>query len=179
MKTVYCSTGEMIDTPAAVDRKSGLLYINPKLYFQLTDFQRKFVKFHEYGHYNLNTDSEIEADEYAFNQLAGTEFRSLKQCIECLEQLLDERKIGHKVRIDNMYRLAIKWDKEHTNKFSGTDKDTLGTANEGYAEVMVAAQAGNAKTLATAFNGLQNMLNTLIISAVLIVAMILIIKEER
>lgn len=103
----------MEDTPAAMDRETGQMYINPKRYFALTPFQREFVKFHEKGHYVLNTDSEMAADEYAFNHLAGTQFRSLKQCIECLEEILDENLIGHKVRVDHMYQLAMRWDKQH------------------------------------------------------------------
>lgn len=109
----------MEDTPAAMDRETGQMYINPKRYFDLTPFQREFVKLHEKGHYVLNTDSELAADEYAFNHLAGTRFRSLKQCIECLEEILDENLIGHKVRIDHMYQLAIRWDKQHP-QFTGT-----------------------------------------------------------
>lgn len=103
----------MWDTPAAVDRQAGVLYINPKLWFALTRFQRKFIKYHEYGHYYLNTDSEIAADAYAFDKLAGTEFRSLKQCIECLETILDESLPGHKVRIDALYQRALAWDAAH------------------------------------------------------------------
>ena len=166
----------MEDTPAAVDRQTGILYINPKLYFNLTPFQQKFVKLHEYGHYNLNTDSELEADEYAFKQLAGTEFRSLKQCIECLEQLLDEKKIGHKIRIDKMYDLAIQWDKDNpqVNKMSGAE--TQDTANA-YSELLMTYAAGSQKQLSTTLNSLNNMLNSLLITAVLIVAMIFILKD--
>ena len=103
----------MEDTPAAMDRETGQMYINPKRFFALTPFQREFVKLHEKGHYVLNTDSELAADEYAFKHLAGTQFRSLKQCIECLEEILDENLIGHKVRVDQMYKLALRWDKQH------------------------------------------------------------------
>ena len=103
----------MEDTPAAMDRETGQMYINPKRFFALTPFQREFVKLHEKGHYVLNTDSELAADEYAFKHLAGSQFRSLKQCIECLEEILDENLIGHKVRVDQMYKLALQWDKQH------------------------------------------------------------------
>ena len=176
MKIVYNSQGIMKDTPAAIDRKAGILYINPKRYFALTPFQQKFVKFHEYGHYNLNTDSEIAADEYAFNQLAGTEFRSLKQCIECLEELLDEDKIGHKIRIDHMYGLALKWDREHPelNKMAGSEE---AAKDDAYTNVILAQQTGTVKTLSTTFNGLQNLLNSILITGVLVVAMFFILKN--
>ena len=180
MKVIYCSRGDMEDTPAAVDRTTGILYINPKRYFKLTPFQRKFVKFHEYGHYNLNTDSELAADEYAFNKLAGSEFKSLQQCIECLEQILDENVIGHKVRIDRMYDLALKWDKDHPephlNKATqgSNTADVLSAADE----LMLGMGSVNMKSISTVMNSLQNMMNSLLISAVIIIAMIFILKED-
>lgn len=113
MKTIYKSNGEMADTPAAIDRERRILYINPKLYFKLTPFQQKFVKLHEYGHLQMNTSNEFIADAYAFDRLAGTEFRSLKQCIECLNTILDPNNPGHKVRIDALYERALEWDRQH------------------------------------------------------------------
>ncbi len=125
-KTIYKSDGDMYDTPAAVDRETGTMYINPKLYFSLTPFQRKFVKLHELGHLYLDTNSELDADNYAFDKLAGTEFRSLKQCIECLETILDPNKTGHAIRIENMYQRALDWDKNHPllDKASSKAEDT-------------------------------------------------------
>lgn len=179
MKVVYYSKGEMADTPAAVDRETGILYINPKRYFKLTPFQRKFVKFHEYGHYNLNTDSELAADEYAFNQLAGTEFQSLKQCIECLEQILDENVIGHKVRIDRMYDLAVQWDKDHPepklNK--ATQGSDYADTTSAYTEAILGMSTGNLKSISTVMNGVQNLINSLLISAIIIIAMLYILKD--
>lgn len=176
LKTVYHSKGEMADTPAAIDRENHILYINPKRYFQLTKFQQKFVKLHEYGHYNLNTDSEIEADTYAFNHLAGSEFRSLKQCIECLEELLDESKIGHKVRIDHMYKLAIQWDQKHSklNKATGSKE---AASDDAIANLLLISNTSMIKQTQSIFNSLQNALNSVLITGVLIVAMIFILKD--
>ena len=176
LKTRYCSTGDMADTPAAIDRENHILYINPKRYFKLTKFQQKFVKLHEYGHYNLQTDSELEADKYAFDHLAGTEFRSLKQCIECLEELLDENLIGHKIRIDYMYKLATQWDQKHSqlNKASGEEQMTQ---NEGVADMLLIANTSMIKQTQSIFNSLQNALNSILITGVLVVAMIFILKD--
>ena len=180
IKTVYLSTGEMADTPAAIDRDARILYINPKLWFKLTPFQREFVKQHEYGHLNLDTDSELLADEYAFNKLAGTQFQSLKQCVECLEEILDEQKIGHKVRIDQMYELALKWDKEHKtpqlNKGTGAEE---AASDDALTNVVLASNAGNIKLTQSIFNSLQSVLNSLLITSVLIVAMIFILKDTE
>jgi len=178
--TVYQSYGEMADTPAAIDRENGVLYINPKRWFKLTPFQRKFVKLHEYGHLNLNTDSELLADEYAFNHLAGTEFRSLKQCIECLEQILNEDILGHKVRIDNMYKLAVQWDKKHRdvklNKGAGAEQ---AAADDAKVNEQIVRDSTSLKQLQIVLNSVQGTLNSLLISAALILAVIFLFKDEK
>lgn len=124
----------MYDTPAAIDRKSGIMFINPKLWFKLTPFQRKFIKLHEYGHYYLQTDIEEEADAYAFDRLAGTEHRSMKQCIETLETILDPNRTGHRVRIEALYKRALEWDKKHPmnlKKASGySNADVIQAVNQ-------------------------------------------------
>ena len=178
LRTEYSSIGEMEDTPAAIDRENGVLYLNPKRWFKLTPFQRKFVKLHEYGHLNLNTDSELKADEYAFNKLAGTEFRSLKQCIECLEELLDESIIGHKVRIDRMYDLALKWDKEHaTSKLNKGTGAQQAASEDALSNALIISNTGMIKQTQSLFNSMQSILNSLLITGVLIVAMIFILKD--
>ena len=108
----------MFDTPAAIDRETATLFINPKLYFKLTRFQQRFVVLHEEGHLVLNTDIEEEADAYAFDRLVGTEYRSMKQMIETLETILDPNRLGHKLRIDALYKRAIEWDRKHPQKLN-------------------------------------------------------------
>ena len=153
MKTIYKSDGEMFDTPAAVDRDNGILYLNPKLWFKLTPFQRKFVKLHEYGHFYLNTAIEEEADAYAFDRLAGTEFQSLKQCIGCLQTILDEKRPGHRVRMEALYQRALDWDKTHPlkpniNKASGGSEPALSyDSPDSYAEIIKQTGEANAKVL--------------------------------
>lgn len=119
----------MYDTPAAIDRQAGIMYINPKLWFKLTRFQQKFIKLHELGHYYLNTDIEEEADAYAFDRLVGTEPRSMKQMIETLETILDPNRTGHNIRIQTLYKRALAWDKAHPiakrlNKSSGSSDNS-------------------------------------------------------
>ena len=121
----------MYDTPAAIDRKAGVMYINPKLWFKLTRFQQKFVKLHEMGHYVLNTDSEEEADGFAFNRLVGSEPRSMKQCIETLETILNPNRTGHNYRIKALYERALEWDRKHplkVNKASGQSESAQSLA---------------------------------------------------
>lgn len=114
MEVVY--TTNIGDCPAAIDRRNGILYINHIKYQELTPFQQKFVYHHEMGHYHLDTDSEIKADAYAFDQLAGTEFRSLKQCLECLTEILDKDNPTLKPRYDALLQRALEWDAANGNE---------------------------------------------------------------
>lgn len=107
------TTGEMVGTPCACDRQTATIYINPPLYSKLPPFERKFWILHEKGHIVLDTPDELKADKYAFDKLAGTEWRSLKQMIGALEHLLDSSNEFHQERIDHIYKLALQWDKTH------------------------------------------------------------------
>lgn len=154
-QTIYKSDGEMIDTPAAIDRDSATLFINPKLWFKLTSFQRKFVRLHEIGHLVLDTDIEELADAYAFDHLVNTEYRSMKQMIETLETILDPNRTGHSMRIRALYKKAIAWDKAHPiklNKGSGSSAPT----GADYAAVINAAGKQTTDALTVVVSKEQN-----------------------
>lgn len=176
LRVVYQSEGEMSTTPAAVDRESGILYINPKRWFKLTSFQQKYVKLHEKGHYYLDTEDELKADEYAFNHLAGTEFRSLKQCIECLETLLDSNKIGHKVRIEHMYELARRWDAAHPIKTTGNDVKQTYAIGAILAEIL--AQSGANTTASNSALNANSDNTKLLIAAVAMMVLVYFVMKN-
>lgn len=158
LQTIYKSDGEMIDTPAAIDRDTAILYINPKLWFKLTDFQRKFVRLHEKGHLVLDTDIEELADAYAFDHLVNTEYRSMKQMIETLETILDPNRTGHSIRIQALYKKALEWDKAHPihiNKGSGSSKATTNNGLD-YAQVINASGEQTKQALEIVVNKEQN-----------------------
>ena len=110
MKLIYTTEPFMQDTPAAVNRDTGIIYINPVLYATLTPFQQKFVLQHELGHYRLQTSSELKADAYAFAQLAGTEFRSLKQSLGCISEILGKDNPTRKRRYKALYKRVLAYD---------------------------------------------------------------------
>lgn len=60
-----------INTPAAVNRKTGVLYINPRLFGKLKDASQNFVIAHEYGHLINNSSNEKAADDYALWRQIG------------------------------------------------------------------------------------------------------------
>ncbi len=104
------------NTPAAISREDKTLYINPELFYSFTPFQQKFIILHELGHYTLNTRSELDADTYAFNNIAGTQYRSLKSCIAAIEETLEDGNQTKEQRYNNIVYQALKWDYEHGNK---------------------------------------------------------------
>lgn len=124
----------MVDTPMAADRQTATIYINPNLYSKLSPFEKKFWTYHEKGHIILNTSDEIQADNYAFDKMAGTQFRSLKQMIEAAENLLDSNCAYHQERIDNLYRRALEWDAMHPVVNKATTKQ-INAINTGYANL--------------------------------------------
>lgn len=168
----------MADTPAAIDRERRVLYINPKLYFKLTPFQQKFVKLHEYGHLNMNTSNEFVADAYAFDRLAGTEFRSLKQCIECLNTILDTNNPGHKVRIDALYERALEWDRQHPILDKGA-QSTNAEDLQAITQLVLASQEGvnNNTQIRSNENAQQTNTKYLALAGVAIIAILLLPKQ--
>lgn len=111
--------GSIGNTPAAVNRLTGVLYLHPVLFKRLSPFHQKFVKLHEEGHYKLNTGSEFEADAYAFDRLAGTEFRSLKQCLSAISDVLDPSNPAKRPRYNALLKRALQWDFQHGNARAG------------------------------------------------------------
>lgn len=108
---------ELQDCPAGCIIETGVVVINPDLFFQYSEFHRKFILLHEEGHIVLKTgiqlEDEIKADGYAFDRLAGTEYKSLKQCLNFLEILLVPGLPSTDSRIAALYDRALNWDNRH------------------------------------------------------------------
>lgn len=101
------------DCPIACVRAERLIVINPGLFYAMTVFEQKFWLLHEEGHINLDTSSEVMADGYAFDKLAGTEFRSLKQMVAATEKLLVGSNPEFKLRKEALFQRAYAWDQAH------------------------------------------------------------------
>ena len=114
IKIIYDSEHPQLqDCPIGCIRHTATIVINPVLFYQLNEFDRKFWLLHEEGHIVLNTDSETLADEYAFNKLAGSEHKSLKQMVKALDTLLDDSNPETEIRKETLYKNALNWDKTH------------------------------------------------------------------
>ena len=192
MKTIYTTIAPFIqDSPAAIDRTNGILYINPILFNRLTPFQKKFVKYHEMGHYKFQTSDELVADAYAFDQLAGTEFRSLKQALGCINDVLKNNNPTKQLRYDALYRRVLEWDYKNTGNLLA--KQELDFLQSGKVEKWVSASEKNTlamseftKTLLTSLTGdkvvdnnaSQTKTNTLLIGAVIMVVLFIFYKTQ-
>lgn len=192
MKTVYTTIAPFIqDSPAAIDRTNGILYINPILFNRLTPFQKKFVKYHEMGHYKFQTSDEVTADAYAFDQLAGTEFRSLKQALGCINDVLKGNNPTKKMRYDALYKRALEWDYKNAGNLLA--KQELDVINSGQVDKYVSktektilAMSEYTKNLYTSIagdkvvdnNASQTKTNTYLIGAVIMVVLFIFYKTQ-
>jgi len=104
---------DLQDCPIGCDRSSATIVINPRLFYPMSEFEQKFWIGHELGHIVLDTDSETEADTYAFTRMVNTEYRSLKQMIAALNNLLYPDHPETPERKQNLLNLAHKWDETH------------------------------------------------------------------
>ncbi|MHA7109244.1 hypothetical protein ACRTDU_03910 [Sunxiuqinia elliptica] len=104
----------MEGTPARVRRDTGEIFLNREIWFSLPEPYRRFILEHEKGHYYLQTTNELLADQYAFEQVAGTFKGSLLQMVKTLADVLPFHSETHQVRLLNLYRLALEWDQNHT-----------------------------------------------------------------
>lgn len=84
------------NSPAAVNRRTGVLMLNRDKWPGLPDNTKAFIRYHEEGHLVLDTTNELSADAYAFQKMMA-EGRSLKDCVHALTSLLTESE-GHRLR---------------------------------------------------------------------------------
>lgn len=111
MEYRYVTRKELGTCPAAVDMDTGVVDVNIDVWENFDEFQRRFIFAHEEGHFRLPTDSELEADIYAINKVAGTAPKSLSRSIETLYKvgIVDDN------RFENIYREALEIDYELGN----------------------------------------------------------------
>ena len=112
-------------TPARVNRETGEVFWNRKFDY-LPEHIKTFILWHEIGHYKMQTSDEIEADDYAFKQYAGSEPYSMKNSIEAMTQIFSFRKEIHWLRIYEHYKRVLKWDWENKgNKEAKKELDEM------------------------------------------------------
>ena len=143
------------------------------------------------GHYKFQTSDELVADAYAFDQLAGTEFRSLKQALGCINDVLKNNNPTKQLRYDALYRRVLEWDYKNTGNLLA--KKELDFLQSGKVEKWVSASEKNTlamseftKTLLTSLTGdkvvdnnaSQTKTNTFLIGAVIMVVLFIFYKTQ-
>lgn len=68
--------------PARTDMRTGVIEVNREVFSLLPEYTKKFVIYHEIGHYMLQTYDEMKADDYALNKMALKDKYSLKHHID-------------------------------------------------------------------------------------------------
>ena len=97
----------MGSTPATSYQSSRTVCLNLDLYFNYPRQIRHLIALHEEGHIALNTDSEIEADNYAFRKISGTFPGSHSWAILSVSRVLPFINKDQYIRLLNMYKNAL------------------------------------------------------------------------
>jgi hypothetical protein len=114
------------NTPARVNRFTGEIQINNRYFRNMPGFRKRFIIEHEKGHFNLDTRSEFEADDYAFRKLAGTRPFSLKESVKSISQVLSFTNPEHLQRMTEVVKKALDYDHRHNgNQKAGQALDQL------------------------------------------------------
>lgn len=99
---------ELGSSPAAVNRRTGELFLSPH-FFDLPHHHQAFILWHEWGHYVRNTSSELEADASAFLSYAW-EGRPLSEAVTALHDVLNMNNPAHRTRARRVFEQAIEFD---------------------------------------------------------------------
>lgn len=107
----YTDSSDLQDCPAAVDMETGDIWINTDVWDNYTESEQQFILQHELGHYNIPTDYEEEADEYALLHNFGKVNKSLKSSLSALEKA----NVASEQRWATLYKKALEIDADHGN----------------------------------------------------------------
>jgi len=119
------------NTPACVNRLTGKITINTNRWQEIPENLRDFILEHEKGHYLEQTKSEIDADNYAFRQLAGKKPFSLKNAVKAISETLSFNNQNDWDRLNNIFTQALIFDaKNYNNKNALKKLETM--TNQGY-----------------------------------------------
>jgi hypothetical protein len=91
---------------AGIDRKNDILYIGG-MFERLPEKQQRYILWHEFGHRQLDTSDEIQADKYAIEHYAGTEPYSIKNIYDAIMLMPDTPEYINRKRkaIDELLRI--------------------------------------------------------------------------
>lgn len=160
---------------ARINRATGVLYINPAIWKQLTSDEREFVLLHENGHLQLQTASEHEANNYAINKF-------------CPVQTLTDAELGKRIQviteITDPERYISHYGVDPVSNVAGAIGDIfkslplLGIGKKGRLQEQNAAAANQLSLINAQGKNAQTMLIVGGVFAVVIVLFIFIFKKQ-
>ena len=135
----YVDSSVLGKCPASIDMETGVICINKSVWDRYDNFEKAFIIFHELGHYNLDTDNEKLADEYALKHVYKTAPRSLKRALGTLCKI---RIIDHS-RLDNLYRAALELDAADGNTDAVLELENINYLNKPKKQITMTQNTGN------------------------------------
>lgn len=118
----YADESVLDDSPAAVHRKTGVMYVNPEMLqeiarmYNLNAKEKEafffFVFLHEWAHLVADTDDELTADALAHREYMKRGY-SLKQSVFAHTRLLRFDKTEDFIRANLQLKRAQQYDHEH------------------------------------------------------------------
>lgn len=110
--TAVVYTEKIGSTPAAVNHRTGVLYINPEVFDKYPKHWQEFILLHELGHLVLDTKNELAADEFAFRHFIRNG-GSLRESVLSLSEVLDvNNNPSHYIRAREQLKRAQEWDEK-------------------------------------------------------------------
>jgi len=103
----YAASNYLGQTPARSYQDEKLICVNLDTFFAFPEEIRRFIVLHEKGHIVKNTDSEIEADNYAFSRMSGSFKGSNLWSVLSLSRVLPFTNKEQYLRLLNMYQNAL------------------------------------------------------------------------
>ena len=134
-------TDRILPSPAAINRRTGDLYVSSAFY-QLPRLHQKFVLLHELAHWKLNTKSELVADRAAVLWLAKNG-EPLSDTVAAVYKVLDLSRKAHQIRAFRAIQAAVHFDKitNPTRRKLHSKKDRMATIQDQLQQTVAALDA--------------------------------------
>lgn len=117
MKFKIIHTNDLGSTPAKAIRKFGIIYINTPIFYKLPKDTQDYIIEHEKAHIVNDSNDEVDADNLAFLNFAGSRPFSLKKSINALCDGLSFDRDEHLLRLYKQIERALIFDyKVNKNK---------------------------------------------------------------
>ena len=119
-----------INGPAAVNTKTGVLYINEDEFSKLGENSRRYVILHELGHLNAENKGEEAADEWAMEKLMGLNESSIDM-LKAFYEAVPFSDYEQRERAENLLRKVFETEFQNGNEKAKSVIDIFNTIMPG------------------------------------------------